>query len=404
MAAKAYVRPGSASARLARLALMAASTFSDVAGSDGDAHADRVMDGVEDRGRGRHRRRLADALGAERSGRIEALHDVDGDLRHVERRRHDVIGQVGIDVAPLGVEQHLLLQRHADAHRNAALDLAFDQHRIDGGAAIMRGGDAQDFDLAGLVVDVDLGDLRGVDVGRERLALPGLRIHGDGRRVPRGAADRRLAENDLRAMRHLPDRNIALRIALHLDFSVFRLELADLHPQHGRRGFEQNRLGGFGGEPDGVAGDISRAAGDGAGIHRRRVGIGGDDMHVVGGDAERLGRDLAEHRERALPGLDRAGEHRRGAVLVHLYRRRARIGIDGKADRIPHAGDAASAPFHERGSQPKRSAALRSVSLTTTLCSTWPVGLDEPSSKALSRRISSGSMPSFLAMSSICNS
>ena len=93
-------------------------------------------------------------------------------------------------------------------------------------------------------------------------------------------------------------------------------------------------------------------------------------MHVVGGDAERLGRDLAEHRERALAGFDRAGEHRGGAVLVDLHRRRARIGVDGKADRIPHAGDAASAPFHERGSQPKRSAALRSDSLTTTLCST----------------------------------
>ena len=82
-------------------------------------------------------------------------------------------------------------------------------------------------------------------------------------------------------------------------------------------------------------------------------------MHVVGGDAERLGGDLAEHRERALAGFDRAGQHRRGAVLVDLHHRRARIGRDGEADRIPHAGDAASAPLHDRASQPKRSAALQ---------------------------------------------
>src|SRR5664279_1309448 len=107
-------------------------------------------------------------------------------------------------------------------------------------------------------------------------------------------------------------------------------------------------------------------------------------MHVVGGDAERLGRDLAEHCERTLAGFDRAGEHRGGAVLIDLHRRRARIGVDGETDRVPHAGYAAAAPFHERGSQPKRSAALRSDSLIITLCSSCPVGLDEPSSKALS--------------------
>ena len=97
-----------------------------------------------------------------------------------------------------------------------------------------------------------------------------------------------------------PIEHVALRKTLDLDFAVLGLELADLHAQHGRRRLEQNGLGRFGGEPDGVAGDVGGAAGDGAGVHRRRVGIGGDDVHVVGGDAERLGRDLAEHRERAL--------------------------------------------------------------------------------------------------------
>ena len=97
--------------------------------------------------------------------------------------------------------------------------------------------------------------------------------------------------------------------------------------------------------------------------------------------------------QRALPGFHRAGEHRRGAVLVHLHHRRARIGRDGEADRIPHAGDAAAAPFHAAlavrcRSSRNAAAACSSDSLTTTLCSIWPVGLSEPSSKALSSRIS----------------
>src|SRR5450759_6037016 len=93
-------------------------------------HAYRVMYGIQYCGRGGDRGRFADAFGAERSGWIEALHDVDRDLRHVERSRHDIIRQVGIDMAPIGVEQHFLMQGHANAHRNAALDLALDQHGI----------------------------------------------------------------------------------------------------------------------------------------------------------------------------------------------------------------------------------------------------------------------------------
>src|SRR5664280_3923110 len=42
-----------------------------------DAHADRVMNGVQYCGGGRDRGRFTDTFGAERSGWIEALHDVD---------------------------------------------------------------------------------------------------------------------------------------------------------------------------------------------------------------------------------------------------------------------------------------------------------------------------------------
>jgi hypothetical protein len=54
--------------------------------------------------------------------------------------------------------------------------------------------------------------------------------------------------------------------------------------------------------------------------------------------------------------------------------------------------------------EPKSAAMSRSDSFTTTLWSTWPVGLMEPSSNALRSRMASGSMPSALAMSSMCDS
>ena len=103
-------------------------------------------------------------------------------------------------------------------------------------------------------------------------------------------------------------------------------------------------------------------------------------MYVVGGNTQFLGGDLPEYRERTLAGFDGAGEHSRRAVFIDLDHRRTGVRRHGEADRIPHAGDAASALFHYRISfQPKRSAACSSESFTTTLCSTCPVGLEEPS-------------------------
>ena len=84
----------------------------------------------------------------------------------------------------------------------------------------------------------------------------------------------------------------------------------------------------------------------------------------------------------------------------------AALGLAATVNPIGYHMQAMPRPrrFIARASQPKRSAARSSDSFTTTLCSTWPVGLSEPSSKALRRRIASGSMPSAVAMSSICDS
>ena len=99
------------------------------------------------------------------AGRVVAVPDFDLDRRHVEAGGHDVVGEIGIDLAARVVEQDFLLQGEPDAHGDPPFDLAFHQHRVDRGAAVVRGGDADDLDLSGLIVNVDLGDLRGVDVG-----------------------------------------------------------------------------------------------------------------------------------------------------------------------------------------------------------------------------------------------
>jgi hypothetical protein len=118
------------------------------------------------------------------------------------------------------------------------------------------------------------------------------------------------------------------------------------HAEHRRRDFEQYFLGLGCRHLDRIAGDIGRAAGDGAGIHRRCIGVARNHMDIGRRDAEFLGRDLAQHRQGALSGLDRTGQHRRRAVFIDLDDRGTGIGGNGKPDRVPHAGDAASSLFH----------------------------------------------------------
>jgi len=78
---------------------------------------------------------------------------------HVGHLRHPVVperaGQhLAVD------EHHLLVQRAADALRDAALDLALDQRRVDRAPDVV-GGDVVDHpDLAGAPVDLDLGAAR----------------------------------------------------------------------------------------------------------------------------------------------------------------------------------------------------------------------------------------------------
>ena len=149
------------------------------------AHAGRVMDGAEDRRRGRHQAGLADALGAGGAERLAILDQDALDLRHVADGRDQIVVQV------LGAAGQIFLhQRQAQALGDAALDLAFDQGRIDGPADIVGGDDAQHLHRAELDIDLDLGDLRGEGVGRVGHALA-VGIERRGRRIEGALADQR---------------------------------------------------------------------------------------------------------------------------------------------------------------------------------------------------------------------
>ena len=66
---------------------------------------------------------------------------------------------------PVGaVENALLIERVGNAHQHAALDLAFEQQRIDRPAAVLHRDDALDADDPGLGVDRDFGELHAAEV------------------------------------------------------------------------------------------------------------------------------------------------------------------------------------------------------------------------------------------------
>src|SRR4051794_19651493 len=106
----------------------------DVANGD----AGRVADGAEDGGGGGDEGGLADALRSEGPLGLGVLNEAHVDLRHVADCRDQVVVQV------FGAAWDVLLhQREAEPLRNAAVDLALDERRIDRAADVMRGEDAQ---------------------------------------------------------------------------------------------------------------------------------------------------------------------------------------------------------------------------------------------------------------------
>ena len=149
---------------------------------------ERIDDRVDQGRRRADRAGLAGALDAERVG--AARHDVVGELdrRQILGAGDAVIGQrAGQQLAGLGVEDGSFEHRLADPLRDPALDLPGEQQRIDDRTEIVDHEIAQDVDMPGVGLDLDLADMTAIGEGRLRrremaaLVKAGL----DPRRLPR---------------------------------------------------------------------------------------------------------------------------------------------------------------------------------------------------------------------------
>ena len=128
-----------------------------------------VDDGVDHRRRRADRRRLADALGAQRIERRLGDGFVDGEGGKVIGARHGVIHHRAGQQLALLVEDDLFQQCLANALRQAAVDLPLDQQRADARTAIINRVEFAQVDDTGVGIDFDHGDMgaEGVDeVGR----------------------------------------------------------------------------------------------------------------------------------------------------------------------------------------------------------------------------------------------
>ena len=120
-------------------------------------------------------RRLADAAGAEGTGRRGHLDDDRLDVRQVGRGELPVVEQARVRQPPVLVEHQPLGQRDAEALHRAALHLALDAERVDGLADVLDDHEVVDRHLAGVRVHLDpreLGREAGRLLGEGRVALP----------------------------------------------------------------------------------------------------------------------------------------------------------------------------------------------------------------------------------------
>ena len=120
---------------------------------------------------------LAQTFCAERAFRIRHLDDDRLDGRDVADGRDQVVVQV------LRATGDVFLQQcEADALRDAALDLALDEQRVDRAADIVRGGNLDQPDRTQLRVDLEFDELRAIAIDRVGAALS-LGVERQGRRI-----------------------------------------------------------------------------------------------------------------------------------------------------------------------------------------------------------------------------
>ena len=213
-------------------------------------------------------------------------------------------------------EDLLLDHDLAVPHVCGALDLALDVRRIQGAAAVVRGGDLVDRERPGVEVDRHLRHRRLVRIRRRRSHARALVAPADpGRRLVAARGDER-AVRALGDVRRLDERQKLLRILQVVDTAIRGGEPLDRNAELLRRGLEQQRAQLQRGVLDRVAGHHRHAARVRAKVDRRERGVAGHDVDVLRQDTQHFGRDGREHVVGALPDLCRAAHHGHAAAAV----------------------------------------------------------------------------------------
>src|ERR1700736_2108257 len=129
--------------------------------------AERVHHAVGDAGRTADRAGLAAALGAQRIGAARrGLIERDLDRRNIVGARQAVILIARGQQLAFGVVGYALVQRLADALRDAAVNLPRHQHWVDGDADVVDRGVAHHPADAGFRIDLDFADMGAVGPAR----------------------------------------------------------------------------------------------------------------------------------------------------------------------------------------------------------------------------------------------
>src|SRR5712692_7208012 len=304
---------------------------------------ERVDYGVRNRRRRTHRCRLSDALRAEGMVRRGRGGLVGLPVRGLERRGHVVVYEAAARDVALVVVADLLVQRGADPLREAAVDLALDDHRIDDVAAVVDRDEAPDFHVARAAVDVHHADVtaegesqvgRIVIVRRLQPRLHALRMVGVRR-------ERALLDG----LRHLGR-------ALDEEFPGLPVEILLAHFEKVRRDFLCLVADLARGERAGRARGRRRAARVGAEAVRRGVRVALLHLHVRGGNAQFFGDDLGVGRLVPLPLALGAEARDRLAGRVHAYLGRVEH-LDAEDVEVPRRtgaddlGEARNANAHQ---------------------------------------------------------
>lgn len=237
-------------------------------------------------------------------------------------------------------------QRVADAHPRAADELLLDEARIERAAQFIGAVHAHHRNLAGFVVDLDLGDQAGVRVAGGGGHLAGLGVDL-GERHQKDAAPRyRLALLELRGDGDVLGGDRTVWRALDVDVAApVGVEVGGVDFQFLGGGLHHDAARFLGRRHDGVADAMGAARGERAHAVRAGVGIRRIDIDVLDRHAERLGADLPRHGFHALAEIDRRQRYREFAAGVGMNQRLARIAAEVHADGIVDRGDAASAMF-----------------------------------------------------------